>query len=57
MKEKILTVSGISSYNRPEYPFIRLSGKWLMDLGFKVGDKIIVQFAKGNLSIRVIDKD
>lgn len=52
MKEKILTVYGISTYNRPEYPLIRLSGKWVLDLGFKIGDKITVRFASDEIIIK-----
>ncbi len=38
-----LTVSsgGDSKYN--PVPFIRLQGKWLVELGFDIGDKIVVE--------------
>ena len=36
-----LTVGYIYTNNKP-YPLIRLQGKWLEEMGFGVGDKVIV---------------
>jgi len=33
-------------------PFIRLSGKWLAEAGFQIGDSVTVEVNGGNLVIR-----
>ncbi len=47
----ILTVSYIQ-INYKETPFIRLQGKWLGDVGFRIGDKIEIQEKPEELVIR-----
>ncbi|MCP4372049.1 MAG: type I toxin-antitoxin system SymE family toxin [Deltaproteobacteria bacterium] len=38
----------------PNHPFINLSGKWLKENGFEIGDKVLIEGRKGNLQIRAI---
>jgi len=49
-----LTVSFYSNYNCKETPFIRLQGKWLEDIGFRIGDKIEVQEQPEELVIKIV---
>lgn len=57
MTKKVLTVSAISEVNRREVPFIRLRGKWLQALGFRIGKKITVEESTGQLILRVSKED
>lgn len=41
MQKRSLTVGYIYTNNKP-YPMIRLQGKWLEELGFRVGDRVVV---------------
>ena len=54
MNKRILTVSYYSNYNCKETPFIRLQGKWLEAVGFKIGDKVEVREQREELVIRVV---
>ncbi len=54
MNKRILTVSFYSNYNCKETPFIRLQGKWLEDIGFRIGDKIEVQEQPEELVIKIV---
>ena len=60
MSERRLTVSALEvdyrprSYNRswympPKVPYIRMRGKWLRRLGFRIGSRIRVQAEPGRL--------
>jgi hypothetical protein len=40
--------------SNPNHPFINLSGKWLKENGFEIGDKVLIEGRKGNLQIRAI---
>ncbi|MHB8061187.1 MAG: SymE family type I addiction module toxin [Ruminiclostridium sp.] len=44
-----------SSYNSKQVPFIRLSGKWLQEQGFNIGDRIHVRIKRGKILIKVIN--
>ncbi len=57
MKVRMLTVSTASTSNYKEAPAIRIQGKWLRDLGFKTGCKVIVEENHGLLTIRLIKID
>lgn len=46
-----MTVSEISGYRYRATPAIRLSGQWLKNLGFDIGDKILVKCENGRLII------
>lgn len=49
-----LTISYVTPNGGTHYvPFIRLQGKWLSDLGFQIGKKVIVQESKNEIVIRV----
>ena len=39
-------------YNKNNRPMIILQGKWLEDLGYKVGDKIEVKIIKDKITIK-----
>lgn len=51
MNKRTLTVVGQSAYNYKEAPTIRLHGRWLEGLGFKVGEKVTVEEEYGRLVV------
>ena len=51
MKTKSMKVYQGSGRNYVEVPMIRLQGKWLGDLGFSTGDRIIVTCNEDNIII------
>ena len=53
MKHRILTISRSPS-NNPDYPFIKIAGKWLSEIGFTVGNKVLVESKKGTIQIKAI---
>lgn len=55
MSSRILTVVGQSTYNYKEVPTIRLHGRWLEDLGFKVGEKVTVEEEYGRLVVSRVE--
>lgn len=55
MSRRILTVMGQSAYNYKEAPTIRLHGRWLENLGFKVGEKVTVNEEYGRLVVLRVD--
>ena len=57
MNSRILTVVGQSTYNYKEAPTIRLHGRWLENLGFKVGEKVNVEEAYGRLVISHVEEE
>ena len=50
MTERKLTVGYVPGDGK-HYPMIRLQGKWLEELGFKVGDRVVVMADKGKIVI------
>ncbi len=52
MKERHLTVYE-SPGPDPTTPQIRLQGKWLAQIGFEVGKKILVSYEDGKLVIQL----
>jgi formylmethanofuran dehydrogenase subunit D len=50
MTERKLTVSYMPGDGK-HYPMIRLQGKWLEELGFKVGDRVVVSANAGGIVI------
>ena len=50
MQERKLTVGYIYANNK-HYPIIRLQGKWLEEMGFKVGDRVVVMVSEGRIVI------
>ena len=54
MKEKTLKIYRQPSVD-PYYPEIRLSGKWILRLGFKVGDYIRIIYGKQKIKIKKIE--
>jgi len=55
MNKRILKVVGQSTYNYKEAPTIRLHGRWLEGLGFKVGEKVTVEEEYGRLVVSRIE--
>ncbi|RPD39441.1 SymE family type I addiction module toxin [Chitinophaga barathri] len=57
-KERLLTVGSLCyehEFDNTHVPFIRLSGKWLHEAGFDVGDLIAVEHNKDSLVIRKVE--
>lgn len=59
MKARVLSVSG-STYEEPygrlvKVPLIRLKGKWMEKMGFKVGSKVEVTGKKGKITLKIVD--
>lgn len=48
-----IVVSSLFNKNQ-KVPYIRLSGKWLAENGFKIGRKIHVYVKQGNLLLNII---
>ena len=46
-----LTVSEATNYGRRTAPMLRIQGLWLQELGFNVGDPVLVQCEDGKLII------
>ncbi|MCR4436655.1 MAG: SymE family type I addiction module toxin [Clostridiales bacterium] len=57
MGKRTLTVVGQSAYNYKEAPTIRLHGRWLEGLGFKVGEKVTVEEEYGRLIVSRVECD
>ncbi|MFC5702777.1 SymE family type I addiction module toxin [Cohnella faecalis] len=53
-KKRVLTVSS-AFINNQLIPQIRIQGKWLNDLGFSIGYKVVVEEIQGQLIIRVVE--
>jgi len=51
MKERKIKVYKAPGMD-PDIPQIRLQGKWLYDLGFKVNDPVIISFKSGKIIIK-----
>ena len=50
MMERKLTVGYVPGDGK-HYPMIRLQGKWLEELGFRVGDRVMVVVDEGKIVI------
>ncbi len=46
-----LTVSSVSGYGSRIAPMLRIQGQWLEELGFKIGDPILVKCEDGRLIV------
>lgn len=53
-KPRILSVVGQSAYLYKQAPTVRLHGIWLGNLGFRIGQKVLVEEEQGRLTISVI---
>ena len=51
---RILSVVGQSAYLYKQAPTIRLHGIWLGELGFRIGQKVLVEEEQGYLKISKI---
>ena len=55
MKHKqILTVSPVKKDSINTTPSIRISGKWLNDISFSAGDKILIEASDSKIVIKKI---
>lgn len=46
-----LTVSEATNYGRKTAPMLRIQGLWLQELGFNIGDPVLVKCEDGKLII------
>lgn len=46
-----LTVSEATNYGRKTAPMLRIQGLWFQELGFNIGDPVLVKCEDGNLVI------
>ena len=53
-KKKVYTKYRCRTFDTITIPEIRLEGKWLEKLGFKVGETIIIQQEPNKLTIMII---
>jgi len=56
MKDRRLTVGYIYTPNDQKVPALRLSGKWLEQIGFKSDQKVIVKQLPGQLVIQLAEE-
>jgi antitoxin component of MazEF toxin-antitoxin module len=48
---RALTVSEATNYGRKTAPMLRIQGLWLQELGFNIGDPVLVKCEDGKLII------
>lgn len=48
---------GQSAYLYEQFPTIRLHGRWLENLGFRIGQKVLVEEGQGHLTISIIPSE
>jgi HSP20-like domain of unknown function (DUF1813). len=55
MSSRVLTVSGLytSPSSRKPVPAVRVQGKWLENIGFRIGDKVEIYEDKQAITIRL----
>lgn len=41
-------------YNKNNKPLVMLQGKWLESLGYRIGDKIVVNIKKNGIEIKKV---
>ncbi len=51
-----LTVSEATNYGRKTAPMLRIQGLWFEELGFHVGDPVLVKCEDGKLIITVAEQ-
>lgn len=57
MSKRTLKVYSAVAYSELNVPCIILQGKWLMRLGFKTGDRVVVEEGQGELVIRLVQEE
>ena len=55
MKGRRLTV-GYTYFKTKQVPFIRLSGGWLVSLGFGFGQKVLIREEPGQIVIQIVEE-
>ena len=55
MSSRVLTISGLytSPSSRKPVPAVRVQGKWLENIGFRIGDKVEIYEANQEIVIRL----
>ncbi len=59
MNQKQIKVAYTSRFSRGSYtqvPKIQMEGRWLEELGFSIGENIVVEYGDGSLCIRPMTK-
>lgn len=54
MKVRVSKISSVTANNK-EVPQIRIQGIWLEKLGFKTGEKVMIEESYGKLVLKLID--
>jgi hypothetical protein len=56
MSSRVLTVSGLytSPYSTKPVPSVRVQGKWLEQIGFRIGDRVEIDEDKEVVTIRLV---
>lgn len=55
MSSRVLTISGLytSPSSRKPVPAVRVQGKWLENIGFRIGDKVEIYEDKETITIKL----
>ena len=55
MNSRVLTVSGLypSPSSRKPVPAVRVQGKWLEEIGFRIGDRVEIYEDRETVTIRL----
>lgn len=58
MSSRVLTVSGLytSPSSREPVPAVRVQGKWLQELGFRIGDRVEIYANREEITIRLVSE-
>ncbi|CQR74959.1 hypothetical protein SOV_35530 [Sporomusa ovata DSM 2662] len=56
MSKRILKIYQSVAYSKPDVPCIMLQGYWLRELGFRIGNYILVEEGQGKLIIQLVEK-
>lgn len=56
MSVSLNIVRSISCLSDPD-PMIIISGKWLLDSGFAIGKKLVVEDSHGIITIKIVDRE
>lgn len=57
MSKRILKIYQSVAYPKPDVPCILLQGYWLRELGFQIGNYILVEEGQCKLIIQLVDKE
>lgn len=54
---KVVYSNRMSSHSMTAYPKIQMEGRWLEELGFSIGTRLVVEYEKGSIRIRPFTKE